>query len=569
MLNRLAMRGKDRHTAGGRRKGLVARPARVRPRAGMTLVELLVAMVILLVGVWAVARGFPALLGTISADQQRTQFARMVEGRLEAIRQEAWQLPQAFAVYLFDGSGYGQTASLDPDSKPKDPDTYDPNNPNSRDDLTVVLGEWGKIPAKYADSSYVFMPVAHGLLDTEWERQNAVFECFIAERLEPMNFLPPGGSVPAGRFFLDWAGANVGRVWVPNGYDRVRVDYGWVDTGGTTHWVQGDVLSLGAGATTADVAARSVPSFASVLPGSARCIGLKRLALVPVAPGNAPQPGPGQVCIEPTCGAGLVFNAEDAGKTVLVSYRLRCNPDGSRALYLSEDYNMGELAAEPVSGAPNERWVTVRLGWGGVDKLMDIAEGAQTVPVHVLAVDEVAGDLYYDGAGVEPPDSEALRTGRVRLRVPTSALGHKFRFYYRTLDQGAIMVYKPPTVFYESIVPSMAALPFQTYTATSSGGGATTLRFSASNIGHTVAVDYVYDADPGAAVVPTTVCGELHTLGPSSTGNEAICSLNHPGVLEIRAVRGVSVRVRAWWRTPTGRLATYEIESIVPPAEAI
>jgi len=559
-MNRPGARGRGLSiTAGGRREGFTARPACVGLRAGMTLVELLVAMTILLVGVWAVAKGFPALMGAITADQQRTQFARMIEGRMEALRQSAWALPQALVMYPLD-----QAASLDPDSKPRDPDTYDPNNPNSRDDLTVVLGEWGKIPAPQTDSPYVFMPVAQGLLDTDPARQGPVFACFIAERLEPLGYLPPGGTLPAGRFFLDWAGSDAGQIWLPAGYDAVRVDYGWVDTAGTTHWVQGDVVLVG-GATNVSVSAKSAPAFASVLPSPARCVGLKAVNLV-----AGTQPNPREVCIEPTCGAGLIFNAAHAGQTVLVSYRLRCNPDGSRALYLMEEYNMAEAAAEPVSGEPDNRWVTVHLGWGGLDKLMDITEGSQTTQVHVLAVDEAGGNVYYDGTGVEPPDPEALRTGQVRLKVPTKALGHKFRFFYKTLDQAAIVVSKPPTIFYESGLPSLAALPFQTYATTASGAGVTSLRFSASNLGHTVAVDYVYDADPApGAVRPVMVCGELHTLGPSSTGAEAVCSLSHPNVLEIRAVRGVSVRLRAWWRTPTGRLATYELESILPPAEAI
>ncbi|MCX7598405.1 MAG: type II secretion system GspH family protein [Armatimonadetes bacterium] len=575
---------------GGRREVFTARPARAGLHAGMTLVELLVAMVILLVGVWAVAKGFPTLLGAISADQQRTQFARMVEGRLEALRQASWTLPQAFAVYLFDPTGYELTGDIAPDSKPKDPDTYDPSTPNSRDDLTAVLGEWGRIPARQPQNpvpneDYVLMPVMQGLLDTDWARQSEVFQCYVAERLDPMNFLPSDG-IPSGRFFLEWAGTDAGRVWVPDDYDAIRVDYGWVHLNGETHWVQADTVELQAGpqpgtktayVSATRAAASGQPVFASVLPGSARCLGLKRMTFVG---GNAPAAG--EVGIEPTCGAGLVFNAEDAGKVVVVSYRLRCNADGGRDLYMMEEYNLGEFTAQPDPNDADKRLVRVRLGWGGLDKLMDVSEGAQTVPVHVVAVDEVTLNLYYDGAGVAPPDAEALRTGQVTLRVPREALGHKLRFYYRTLDQGTIMVYKPPTVFYEDVAPFVAGPPLRTSLlfekygrrdrAVAPGEIETDLVFSVSNVGHTVAVDYLYDADgdvTNGQVQPRMVCGELHTLGASSTGNEAMCRLNQRCVIEIRAVRGVSLRVRAWWRTPTGRLATYEIESIVPPAEAI
>ncbi|MBC7289130.1 MAG: hypothetical protein H5T86_14045, partial [Armatimonadetes bacterium] len=152
---------------------------------------------------------------------------------------------------------------------------------------------------------------------------------------------------------------------------------------------------------------------------------------------------------------------------------------------------------------------------------------------------------------------------------PASSVGHRFRFFFTTDDQASIAVYKPPATYVDSATASCYANPadvaFRTYTIELQQSGRCVLHFSLSNIGCSVAVDYVYD-DAGT---PRQVVGELHTLAPSSTGTEALCALNYPNVLEIRAVRGVSLKGRAWWRRPSGRITHFDLDSILAPVGGV
>ena len=45
----------------------------------MTLLELMIAMLVLLVGIWTIAAGFPKLLASITSEGERTEMARLVQ----------------------------------------------------------------------------------------------------------------------------------------------------------------------------------------------------------------------------------------------------------------------------------------------------------------------------------------------------------------------------------------------------------------------------------------------------------------------------------------------------------
>jgi len=67
------------------------------PLSGMTLVEVLVAMVILLVGIWAVASGFPKLFGVLAGEEKRTEMSRLAEGTVERLKTDPYALPLAIS----------------------------------------------------------------------------------------------------------------------------------------------------------------------------------------------------------------------------------------------------------------------------------------------------------------------------------------------------------------------------------------------------------------------------------------------------------------------------------------
>jgi type II secretory pathway pseudopilin PulG len=526
----------------------------------MTMVEVLVAAAVLMIGVWAVAQGFPTLLANITGEQHRTQAARLADAKINNLRQSPGSLPDAVRGLV------PTTASIDPTSKPKDP--FVTTNPlNSRDDIYQVEGQMAKVPAPAPGSSYALMPVSMGLLNTS----DPGVTVYTVESLTRMPYPPdsPATNAPPGYFYLNASGT----LFIPAGYDGARLDYVWVDSTSVSHWVEGERL-LRANQSPAVQTLLVQPAwrksqtpsfgFTAALSQPSRCWGFRKLTLLD--PGDDPDL-PGQVAVEPNFGGGLIFNRADSGKTVLIDYTLRL-VHGKRDQYLIEDHTLGESISQIDNTGPtpdpDHRIVTVQLGWGGLDKLFPDA--------YVLAVDLQNGLEYYSddtsGNVMLPPTPDNLRSGQVVLEVPTTSIGHLVRFYYKTTNDAMLSVYKPPTDFIDAATAaasdSAANEAWRTY-STSLAGGYTLLQFSLSNLGYTVAVDYVH-YDTG---VNRLVTGELHTLGSDSSGQHAICRLNRSGVIEIRAIHGVSLRARSWWISPSGLLRHYDVDTILPVSGAM
>ena len=535
-------------TTSGRCAKLAGRSCSVGQRAGMTLVEVLVAMVILLVGVWAVARGFPTLMRAVASEQKRTQAARLAENRVEVLKQSADSLP--FAIR----GPAANAADIDPDSVPRDPDST--TNPlNSRDDVTEVVEERAKVPAPDVGSNYSLLALSQGLL----QEDPTTIQIWKVTRLQRLAYPPSGGSAPAGFFYFD----SSGMLTLPPGHDGVRVDYAWVDNGGQVHWVQGERILASATSITVRPVGSGV--FAQALPSTAAVEALDAFAVLPV---GTTTPQPGEVAIAPF-GLGLIFNGADAGASVVIDYQMRARANGKRELYMMEDHVVGQDLCVPDPADSSFYYASVQLAWPGLEPHLTTVFPGITGVYSVVGVDLVSGAGYWEGNGIEPVDVNAATTGLLRLHVPAQAVGHRFRFFYTTDDQASIQVYKPPATFFDSTTaasyPNPTLLRHRTYTVEVQGSGRCLLHFSPSNIGFTVAVDYVYD-DGGT---PRLVAGEMHTLAPSSDGTEALCALFHPNVLEIRAVRGVSLRVRAWWRRPSGKLTHFDLDTILAPLGAV
>ncbi len=515
----------------------------------MTLVEVLVAMVILLVGVWAVARGFPTLMRNVASEQERTQAARLAEQRIEILKQNPAALPFAIRGAASDA------ATIDPDSAPRDPDSTT-NPPNSRDDVTAVVEERAKVPAPAG--GFPLLVLSQGLV----QEDPTTLRVWKVTRLKRLNYPPTGGgAAPRGYFYMDELS---GMLILPPGHDGVRVDYAWVDTSGGVHWVQGErILTAGTHLT---VHAVGSGVFARVLPGTATAEALDELQVLAI---GATTPNAGQVAIAPF-GIGLIFSPRDAGSTVMIDYQLRLRANGKRELYMMEDQVIGADRCVMDPADPNFRYATVRLAWPGLEPHLTAAAGFGINGVFsVIAVDLKEGLAYWEGAGIEPVDAEAAASGAIRLHIPVTAIGHPFRFFYTTDDQACIQVYKPPATFFDdrsaASYPDPALLAHRTYSVEMQSSGRCLLHFSPSNIGFTVSVDYVWN-DGG---IMRLASGELHTLAPSSDGTEALCALFNPNVVEIRAVRGVSLRVRAWWRRPSGKLTHFDLDTILAPLGAV
>ncbi len=184
--------------------------------AGITLIEVLVAMIILLVGIWTVAVSFPKLLGVVATQEKRGEMAIQAERTLSQLTRYPNDLPLAIT---------GLTADIDATSQPEDPTISDftITPPNARDDIIEVIGERFTVPAPLAPpyGSYPVYVFRQGL--------SAPGSVQVYEERD----LPGGFGVDPD-----------GTVNFPVGVDLVEINYNWVESGagGETHHVYRELI---------------------------------------------------------------------------------------------------------------------------------------------------------------------------------------------------------------------------------------------------------------------------------------------------------------------------------------
>jgi type II secretory pathway pseudopilin PulG len=138
----------------------VARTRVVRKtQRGTSIPELLVAMLVLLLGIWVVAAKFPKLTQIMRGERLRDQMARMAEQQLEKARDGVEWLPSQIAVYDPVAAGpqnvYGIDEALSPVYNAGDePNWEDQTRPrNVVENTLLVLGETFRVPAPGPDAT--------------------------------------------------------------------------------------------------------------------------------------------------------------------------------------------------------------------------------------------------------------------------------------------------------------------------------------------------------------------------------------------------------------------------------
>ncbi|MGC9316939.1 MAG: type IV pilus modification PilV family protein [Armatimonadota bacterium] len=540
--------------------------ARRHRRGGLTLTELLVAMSILLIGIYAVVRGFPPLFGNIEGERVRTEMARLCEQRLERLKAEPQTLPEAIAGHdPVDGS------VIPPEAWPDEEMT--PPEGNARDDLTWVLGETFEVPGPQPASPVSVYPLKLGTASIQDPANVDEFlQVFRLVKLERVTEPPPGGAVPEGRFYLDSAGY----LYAPAQYATARVDYCWMDDTAAPHWVRDEVvmnsnyawaqpvLPVRAAELTAG------PVFTNVVPEMAEATALMRYTVVI---GQAADVAPDTAVLESTFGATLLLPPEDAGEAMHVNYQLRTEADingNPRRMPVM----MEEMAA------PTQRPYEVNLKFGGIDDEVplydtDVVGNPLASPVRVLVLDMLTGEAWTD---VEPwVDLESI-DGVLTLDwedpasplAPADVHGRELRVYYRTLDEHMIAVQKAPAYFLEEPIMQTYTDPdpaldesdkvdYRYYRAQPwpTDNAYTQLQFPESAAGQAITVDYL----AGPAAPYNRIAGELHVIDPVTLS----VLLDRPGVVGIMGVQGVSLTVRGWWHDDAGRPQMVSIDTFLTP----
>jgi len=545
---------------------------RRQSECGFTLAEVLVAMVVLLIGVYAVAAGFPRLHAVLEDDKTRSRLTRAAQEMLQSFGVQDVGLPFAttYAAPAIPG--------LDPEQMP------DADTPNPRDDQYRIIGESFALMRGTGASVHVLrMGPAGGATVMVYELVPLERAPNPLDPLEPDQFRVLDGDVTTG--VLDVLAADPSD---PGAAGRdLAVDYAWVDTNGRVHYAQGELLHYDGTAGEYRVSAAvnaGATGFAQILPdrvqvawrnyfwqASATDVDLYGLTnhntTLAFAPGQATRDA---------------FGNPVAQRSLLVDYDLALEPAGvnkeertvARApLAMIEDHQVPSAPNGQVGGNPVH---VVKLATQFLDDSGDpLGFGSG---IHVCAVDLETGAAYDDTMitmGIEAPNG--FEHGEVYFTAGSVPVltGHRLRFYYRTVDEATLRLLRAPGQYADALaaVPGTPSEDYRryvvTYTPAAPVGDPTTiatLSFPAASAGQTVEVDYeLYDG--------TGVTGEVHNLpllpggADPSTFRPAI-NLSVPGVVAVRSVRGVSARAVAYWRSHNGNLHKVEIETYLtnPPS---
>jgi prepilin-type N-terminal cleavage/methylation domain-containing protein len=541
---------------------------------GMTLVELMAAMVILLVGVYSVAALFPRMSRNLVNEERRTSMSRAVDREAESLQRSLDGLPAATTPSLANANVTDIGTN-----KPDDPDDAG-TNANSRDDFVWVIGEEFTVPAPAGDGSCCYVP-RMGLLNPTGQTWLTAYELV---DLAQTNEDPAGGTaVPQGHYFLRQSAvsgpASIGELVVkpPTGYVapplldyRAVVDYEWTDTNdGLVKRVAEEKVD---GVTPGGV---ETPEYVQVnAPGVSRAgsrEGYPRSANSRV---RIVQEWPATLRVD-SLGDALFFTASAAGRRMRINYQLRLE-NGRRELVMQED-----------KAIPAETPYQIALNFGHLDENTPLMEsnlgGAPISPVYVIVVDLTDGTRFVwdDNQGGQGIANVDVVRGLINFdpAAISGRQGNPVRIYYRTLDQHFIQVQKAPSTFVEwdgTTAPASFDWQLRTYRIgngaafTGSANHACIYGMPAYCEDQAVQVDYVVPDPAGVAYPPRRIRNEMHVIsdlgldgGGAALGYGFV--LDQANVMGVLAVRGVSMRVCGWYRTEGGSLTRVDETRVLFP----
>jgi hypothetical protein len=577
-------------------------------RRGASIPELLVAMVVLLLGIWVVAAKFPQLSEIMREEGTRDKMARKAEQEVEAAKDNAGWVPTAVFPYGAVLVGAGNPCGIDESV----PGVYDPalqpdwtdgtRPPNAVENMLNVIGETFRVPAPRpgdtvsgyflkvgpAEKVYrVYQPIPLTRDDTRdpfarggtphpgafWIQDDGVIRFSLPERD------PQGNPFPE----VDSSGAPIS-PYMPGGTAQIEVSYAWVDTTGVRHPMAGESVECApdAGQTmtwtaTAPVSAVAAPLSGQIVPNSVSAT--FRYDYEVVASNGTPTSTSIPVYVDWDYGEALVLGQAEEGKTLCVDYRLRTyvnpadssDPDNGRRIPLAREVH--RVPEDPISGVSE-----VALDFQHLDderpvfelNLDPVPPGTPLAsPPHVVAWDVETGQRYSDAEGTldisyvvpgpSPTTVPGWIEGRISFPAGSLALGKTLLFYYRSLDRQTVQLQRAPATFCEDIWAGAArpAWALGRWFRPERGGTydptGTTLIFPDSCLSQTVRVEY---ATNGRRMV------EVHTLPPESPAALAL-DAGPTATVEIVSVTGVSVKGLATWST-RGKVRAVSVETLLP-----
>ena len=427
------------------RRGMEPPPYRVlHSRAGLTLIEVLLALVILVIGVYTILKIFPAGFGLIEANRQRAMAASLANAELEhwkLLGENMYSLPEAIIAADYSG----EMLYYPIDRRPVEDDYLNPGEavplwqPDSLWWPRVIIGERAIIPPlSGGESPLPFYVLAFAPID--YFRTGELVQVYDGN---PFTRVPASPGLR--QYRVDYA---TGDFTFASAADNryFAITYSWVDGNGVIHTSIGEDLSLTAGDTTEPV------SHYPVLEGSERVY----LRFRDVSPSNPGESGEFSLDDSSMITGMIYFYSGDAGRQVKINYR------AADWTILREDHEIPAGSTE-----------AVRLNLGGIkgpdyrnpprqpepQPLSPDAEDDLGNGNYVVAVDLREGTIYADQ---DPPptgftfDDVDYLAGLVKF--PSSAEARTVRIYYRLRGDWAVQLCQPAASY--AAYPSAASVPW-------------------------------------------------------------------------------------------------------------
>jgi len=497
-------------------------------RKGQTLLEMLVAIAVFVVGIMFVLRVFPGGLKGIRYGEQVTLASSLAKTELASLTANPQDLPDAITATNPDVPG---EILITADPFDADPDIF-----------RLIYGDSFSIPpptnGEAGWASYYLLRFAP--IDPDWGI--AVYSSSLRRAEGDPNLPDDIYSIAANRYLIDY---DTGKIaFLPQPFDRwFKVDYTYRDSQGKAHDIVDEIMYVPANSPYATdhpqgcLLGHPVDWFSETVATTFLDIGAND------------------------------FSSNPYEFKIVDTYRglIALNPLSTRFVRRARaDYQvMDWRILRETRQLPFTLPADTRLTFANLHEIDPKYPG-------VLILDETTGEVIYDERREPPcnPSDRVVigRNGVITFNYPDDA-GKRVKIFYRPSNDFPLSVQKATTSYILAPTPSLGwreyALALNPIT------GRWCLYFPPCENGKTVLVDYQF-GDPND---PQKVVGEWGTITKvSETGAgiddgkpsyDYIVELKGQPVVNVIRVLGASLKVRVAWETPAGLWRKLDLDTVL------